>query len=79
LRHLFAASFTFDYKQNKLRGSHLADAKADLLVYGMGEKSVLQSGSRQISAGLTTRQHRQAAASRLNDKEIDPPFVMPAG
>ena len=28
----------FDYKQNKLRASFLTDAKADLLVYGMGEK-----------------------------------------
>jgi len=25
----------FDYRQNKLRGSHLSDSKADLLVYGM--------------------------------------------
>jgi len=31
----------FDYKQNKLRGSHLTDAKADLLIYGMAEKSLL--------------------------------------
>lgn len=33
----------FDYKQNKLRGSHLSDAKADLLIYGMGEKAILQA------------------------------------
>lgn len=32
----------FDYKQNKLRASFLTDAKADILVYGMGEKAVLE-------------------------------------
>jgi len=35
----------FDYKQNKLRGSHLSDAKADLLVYGMGERAILQAAA----------------------------------
>jgi len=40
----------FDYKQQKLRGSHLADAKADLLIYGMGEKSVI-SAAQALSAG----------------------------
>jgi uncharacterized radical SAM protein YgiQ len=33
----------FDYQQNRLRGSHLSDAKADLLVYGMAEKAILQA------------------------------------
>lgn len=36
----------YDYKQQKLRGSLLSDAKADLLVYGMGEKAVLQIAER---------------------------------
>ena len=36
----------FDYKQNKLRASFLTDAKADLLVYGMGEKAVLEIAKR---------------------------------
>ncbi|BHH81796.1 YgiQ family radical SAM protein [Desulforhopalus sp. 52FAK] len=36
----------FDYKQNKLRASFLTDAKADLLVYGMGEKAVIEIASR---------------------------------
>jgi uncharacterized radical SAM protein YgiQ len=31
----------YDYKQEKLRASCLTDAKADLLVYGMGEKAIL--------------------------------------
>lgn len=32
----------YDYKQDKLRGSFLTDAKADILVYGMGEKAVIK-------------------------------------
>lgn len=32
----------YDYKQDKLRGSFLTDAKADLLVYGMGEKAIVK-------------------------------------
>ncbi len=36
----------YDYKQEKLRASCLTDAKADLLVYGMGEKAVLEIARR---------------------------------
>jgi len=36
----------FDYQQNRLRGSVLTDAKADLLVYGMGERAVLEAARR---------------------------------
>lgn len=36
----------YDYKQKKLRGSLLSDAKADLLVYGMGEQAILQIAER---------------------------------
>lgn len=36
----------YDYQQNKLRGSFLTDAKADLLVYGMGEKAVVEIAKR---------------------------------
>ena len=36
----------YDYKQNRLRGSHLSDAKADLLIYGMGERAVLETARR---------------------------------
>ncbi len=58
----------FDYKQNKLRGSHLADAKADLLVYGMGEKSVLQAAE-QIAKGLKPTTI-SGTCIRLNDKDM---------
>lgn len=36
----------YDYKQKKLRGSLLSDAKADLLVYGMGEHAILEVAKR---------------------------------
>lgn len=36
----------YDYQQEKLRSSFLTDAKADLLVYGMGEKAVLEIAER---------------------------------
>ncbi len=41
----------YDYKQKKLRGSLLSDAKADLLVYGMGEQAVLEI-ARRLDKGL---------------------------
>lgn len=36
----------FDYKQERLRGSILTDSKADILVYGMGEKAVAEIAQR---------------------------------
>ncbi|HIP83584.1 MAG TPA: YgiQ family radical SAM protein [Desulfocapsa sulfexigens] len=36
----------YDYKQKKLRGSLLSDAKADLIVYGMGEHAITQIADR---------------------------------
>ncbi len=41
----------YDYKQKKLRGSVLTDAKADLLIYGMGERAVIETADR-IRRGL---------------------------
>jgi len=40
----------YDYQQGKLRASVLTDAKADLLVYGMGERAVVEVAKR-LSAG----------------------------
>lgn len=33
----------YDYKQNRLRGSVLADSKSDLLIYGMGERAIVDT------------------------------------
>jgi uncharacterized radical SAM protein YgiQ len=40
----------YDYQQGKLRASVLTDAKADLLVYGMGERAVVEVAKR-LAAG----------------------------
>lgn len=40
----------YDYQQGKLRASVLADAKADLLIYGMGERAVVEVAQR-LAAG----------------------------
>ncbi len=32
----------YDYKQRKIRGSVLTDSKADILVYGMGERAIIE-------------------------------------
>ncbi len=40
----------YDYQQGKLRASLLTDAKADLLVYGMGERAVVEVAAR-LAAG----------------------------
>ncbi len=40
----------YDYRQEKLRNSILADSKADLLVYGMGERAILEI-ARRLAAG----------------------------
>lgn len=36
----------YDYQQERLRASVLSDAKADLLVYGMGERAILEAARR---------------------------------
>ncbi len=41
----------YDYRQEKLRSSVLADAKADLLIYGMGERAVLEVAGRLREGG----------------------------
>jgi uncharacterized radical SAM protein YgiQ len=58
----------FDYKQEKLRGSALTDAKADLLIYGMGEKSIIETAA-------TIKENKPlenipGTCRRLNDREM---------
>jgi uncharacterized radical SAM protein YgiQ len=59
----------FDYKQNKLRGSHLSDAKADLLVYGMGEKAILEVARRLNSE--KSLEDIAGTCIRKNDTDIE--------
>ena len=59
----------FDYKQNKLRGSHLTDSKADLLVYGMGEKAIRTAAS-LIAAGKPLI-NIPGTCVKMNDRHIN--------
>ncbi len=62
----------YDYKQNKLRDSFLTDAKADLLLYGMAEKSVVETAERldanENLSGI------QGSCIRLSPKEMEETF-----
>lgn len=62
----------FDYKQNKLRASFLTDAKADILVYGMGEKAVVEIAKRcRTNLPLTAI---PGTCIRATDKELNELF-----
>jgi uncharacterized radical SAM protein YgiQ len=59
----------YDYQQQRLRGSVLTDAKADLLIYGMGERAVLEVAARlakgQSLAGVP------GTCERLTERELE--------
>ncbi len=58
----------YDYKQEGLRSSFLTDAKADILVYGMGEKAVLDIAAEcRRKAPLS---HIAGTCQRLTDREL---------
>ena len=60
----------YDYWSDRLRRSILIDSKADLLIYGMGEKAVLET-ARRLSSGQDIKQLRDIAGTvyRLGGKE----------
>lgn len=62
----------YDYKQNRLRSSFLTDAKADLVVYGMGEHAVLDI-ARKCSAGRPLQAIR-GTCERLTENELNQRF-----
>lgn len=59
----------YDYQQQRLRGSVLTDAKGDLLVYGMGERAVLEIAARLVKgidlSGIP------GTCERLTEKELE--------
>ncbi len=58
----------YDFQQAKLRASILSDSKADLLVFGMGEKAVLEIAERlDQNKGL---QGIAGTCERFSDKEL---------
>lgn len=46
----------YDYWQDKLRGSILLDSCADMILYGMGEKSILEL-ARRLDSGEKSRKY----------------------
>jgi uncharacterized radical SAM protein YgiQ len=62
----------YDYWSDKVRRSILMDAKADLLVYGMGERPIVEIVKR-LAAGEKVEQIRdvRGTAFRLGAKEVE--------
>jgi uncharacterized radical SAM protein YgiQ len=62
----------YDYWSDKVRRSILMDAKADLLVYGMGERPIVEIVKR-LAAGETVEQLRdiRGTAFRLGAREVE--------
>ena len=63
----------YDFWQDRIRGSILLDAKADLLVYGMGEHQVVEI-ARRLDAGkpITACRNIPGVAYALGGKETPP-------
>ncbi|MBI3836504.1 MAG: YgiQ family radical SAM protein [Planctomycetia bacterium] len=63
----------YDYWSDKVRRSIILDCKADLLVYGMGERAIVEIAWR-LQAGQTLRDLRQlrGVVYRLGAKETPP-------
>jgi len=63
----------YDYWSDKVRRSIILDAKADLLVYGMGERGVIEI-ARRLAAGQTVRDLRdmRGVVYRLGASEAPP-------
>ena len=61
----------YDYWSDKVRRSIIFDAKADLVVFGMGERPLLEIVKR-LDAGQTVEQLRdvRGVAYRLGAKEV---------
>jgi uncharacterized radical SAM protein YgiQ len=72
----------FDYQQNRLRGSILTDAKADLLVYGMGERAVLEIARRleqeRDLSGIPGTSERMNEAELNNLTKDTNPLILPS-
>lgn len=72
----------YDYQQAKLRNSALLDAKANLLVYGMGERAVLEVAERLRDD--SNLQNIEGTCERLSDRELasrsfaTPPLYLPS-
>lgn len=62
----------YDFKQDKLRASFLTDAKADLIVYGMAEKAIVEIARR--CAEKRSLDNIFGTCQRFTDKELQEHF-----
>ena len=60
----------YDYWDNKVRRSLLIDAKADLLIYGMGEKTIVEIAN-LFKYGMTIDKMTSIKGTVYTSKEID--------
>ncbi len=71
----------YDYWSDKVRRSILLDSKADLVVFGMGESSIVEI-ARRLAAGQTTRDLRDmrgvAYALGASEKPPEDALVIPS-
>ncbi len=65
----------YDYWQDKVRNPILADAKADILVYGMGEKAILEIADR-LNQGISIHDVRDVKGTVVFD--LPPESAIPA-
>ncbi len=62
----------YDYKQSRLRASILTDSKADLIVYGMGEKAITEIATRCLKGDDLAGIH--GTCKRFTDKQLAETF-----
>ena len=70
----------YDYQQKKLRQSVLADAKADLLVFGMGERAVVEIAhrlSRGRDLGNIAGTCERLTDRQLGERTLQEPLTLP--
>ncbi len=69
----------YDFKQEKLRSSFLTDAKADLIVYGMAEKAIVEIARR--CAANKSLHNIPGTCQRFTDRELQEHFseTFPSG
>jgi uncharacterized radical SAM protein YgiQ len=66
----------YDFWQDKVRNPILADAKADILVYGMGEKPMLEIASR-LKQGTAVSEIRDVRGTVVFDSPENAAVVLP--
>ncbi len=69
----------FDYWDNKVRRSLLLDAQADFLIYGMGERQVIELAD-ALDRGLSVKEITHIRGTVYKTKEVDHlknPLVLP--